>query len=224
MSQLFQLKNGCLISDRHEFLMDKDDIYFYDNHYSKYSFCFRVGHAFTHILEILLQRASHIEVFQLHRNPVTYMRNVDAMDTGDSAEGQHFEVQKVFEVWSSRPEQTDPNVLKKVMTVEKGFELYQTKRGRNTRILNNTAFGEREIEHVDYEDELDLLVLTMNRYVYLYDNRNGGFVKKIKLNWWSQERNEEWAHTAVLHRDKLIHLASMSGSSNTVCSIYTLKR
>lgn len=62
------------------------------------------------------------------------------------------------------------------------------------------TIDEEAIQSVEYEDELDLLVLTRSGFVELVDNLDGTVIREIHLEFWPRDR--EWKHTVELYRDK----------------------
>jgi hypothetical protein len=128
----------------------------------------------------------------------------------------HGKITKRYEIKSNQPEHTLPSNLCPSPSS------YKTLSGRNTKLMHN--YNDTIIHSVEYENELDLLVVTIEGVVFIYDNSDGKLVKKFPLKFWPKKAESRWVHNVILDRDTLVHLSSLSDSQKCVCNIYKLSR
>lgn len=117
-----------------------------------------------------------------------------------------------------------PDVVTKRENIEE--PVMRTSSGRIIRPCNSEAINEINSEEltealiasVDYEDELDILVVTIQKAVYLYRNSDGKFLRKIPLDayWMNEGKN-----TVILDKTRIVLMSSSYFSSN--CSVQILQ-
>ena len=97
---------------------------------------------------------------------------------------------------------------------------YHTQRGRKIKVPTPISYeDERAIQSVEYENELDLMVICVAGKAIIYDNKTGQQLRKISLKFWPLT---DWKHQVILDRDLLIHLASNVSTKTCKCTVYKL--
>jgi len=80
------------------------------------------------------------------------------------------------------------------------------------------------IQSSEYDDELDLLTVTKRGFAEIYENKTGKFLKRIELEWPTDDQNTEWKHTCMLDKDMLVHLISNNFNGSCICTTYQISR
>eukprot|EP00002_Diphylleia_rotans_P010301 TRINITY_DN2074_c0_g1_i1.p1 TRINITY_DN2074_c0_g1~~TRINITY_DN2074_c0_g1_i1.p1 ORF type:complete len:498 (-),score=83.81 TRINITY_DN2074_c0_g1_i1:174-1667(-) len=92
-----------------------------------------------------------------------------------------------------------------------------SRRGRKIRKIDYSV-DEENIHSVNYENELDLIVVAHGGYAYILRNHDGLLIRKFKLQKWTEKYC-----TVLLDRDLLVHLYEEE-SRKFNCDIYKLKQ
>lgn len=120
---------------------------------------------------------------------------------------------KVFEIRSSDWNQFDTATGDKIKESprEKTSRIQTRKRKESKEELITT-----EISSCSFEDELEILVITISGKVFFFDSNTGKCIYSMKLNFWS----DLWDHCVLLDRDILIHFSSVPGLSENQVECY----
>ena len=94
---------------------------------------------------------------------------------------------------------------------------------RNDQVFNNPGF--ETVLDVDYEDELDLLVVLQSNdaqdtpcgIIGLYDNQTGSLIHETIIKNWIQDAD----HSIMMEKDTIVHIVK-EYSRKFSCTIYRL--
>lgn len=118
-----------------------------------------------------------------------------------------YELVKLFEINSSNPNQTgSPDMDVDSKDDKPKIKLIRTSSGRTVRHSSPTSSPEdATISSVDYEDELDLLIVGMRGSAFIYKNSDGTFLREISFgNYWIVDGN----NSVILDKNQIILLSS----------------
>lgn len=169
---------------------------------------------------ILLKEPNKLRIFRVEE--IVRSSNVNNMnsdennnDTNINSNSPRYELIELFVIDSKNPTQIET----RDMEIDPKPKLIRTSSGRTVRFSSPATASPEDpiISSVDYEDELDLLVVGMRGSAFIYKNSTGKFLREIPFgNYWIVDGK----NSVILDKNQIILLSSKYFESSCTIQIF----